>query len=84
MMYNPYTIGIPPQMPSNPQFNQMGYNYQPQQMQAVQPNPTASINVQEVITPPSEMGAGFFCPHNHKLDYFFRKLLTSLQFCVII
>ena len=34
-MYNPYTIGMPPQMPSNPQFNQMGYNFipQPQQMQ---------------------------------------------------
>ena len=50
MMYNPYMIGMAPQMASNPQFNQMGYNYQPQQMQAVQPNPTASIMVAQVPT----------------------------------
>lgn len=35
-MYNPYTIGIPPQMPSNPQFNQMGYNFMPQPQQIQQ------------------------------------------------
>lgn len=43
-MYNPYTIGIPPQMPSNPQFNQMGYNFmpQPQQMQQNAPQSDAT------------------------------------------
>lgn len=35
-MYNPYTIGIPPQMPSSPQFNQMGYNFMPQPTQMQQ------------------------------------------------
>lgn len=38
-MYNPYTIGIPPQMPSNPQFNQMGYNFMPQTQQIQQNAP---------------------------------------------
>ena len=43
-MYNPYTIGIPPQIPSNPQFNQMGYNFmpQPQQMQQNAPQSDAT------------------------------------------
>lgn len=39
MMYNPYTIGIPPQMASNPQFNQMGYNFMPQTQQMQQNAP---------------------------------------------
>lgn len=38
-MYNPYTIGIPPQIPSNPQFNQMGYNFMPQTQQIQQNAP---------------------------------------------
>lgn len=38
-MYNPYTIGIPPQMASNPQFNQMGYNFMPQTQQIQQNAP---------------------------------------------
>lgn len=43
MMYNPYTIGIPPQMPSNPQFNQIGYNYQPQPAQMQQNAPQSEM-----------------------------------------
>ena len=43
MMYNPYTIGIPPQMPSNPQFNQIGYNYQPQPAQMQQNSPQSEM-----------------------------------------
>lgn len=39
MMYNPYMIGMSPQMASNPQFNQMGYNYQPQPTQMQQGAP---------------------------------------------
>ena len=43
-MYNPYTIGIPPQIPSSPQFNQVGYNFipQPQQMQQNAPQSDAT------------------------------------------
>ena len=59
MMYNPYTIGIPPQMPSNPQFNQMGYNFmpQPQQIQQNAPQsdatyvlPVASVKDFDTVT----------------------------------
>lgn len=58
-MYNPYTIGIPPQMPSNPQFNQMGYNFmpQPQQIQQNAPQsdatyvlPVASVKEFDTVT----------------------------------
>lgn len=58
-MYNPYTIGIPPQMPSNPQFNQMGYNFMPQptQMQQNAPQneatyvlPVASVKEFDTVT----------------------------------
>lgn len=44
MMYNPYTIGIPPQMPSNPQFNQVGYNFIPQPQQMQQNAPQANLD----------------------------------------
>lgn len=59
MMYNPYTIGIPPQMPSSPQFNQMGYNFMPQptQMQQNAPQsdatyvlPVASVKEFDTVT----------------------------------
>ena len=59
MMYNPYTICIPPQMPSNPQFNQMGYNFmpQPQQIQQNAPQsdatyvlPVASVKDFDTVT----------------------------------
>ena len=58
-MYNPYTIGMPPQMPSNPQFNQMGYNFipQPQQIQQNAPQneatyvlPVASVKDFDTVT----------------------------------
>lgn len=58
-MYNPYTIGIPPQMSSNPQFNQMGYNFmpQPQQIQQNAPQsdatyvlPVASVKEFDTVT----------------------------------
>lgn len=39
MMYNPYMIGMPQQMASNPQFNQMGYNFMPQAQQIQQNAP---------------------------------------------
>lgn len=39
MMYSPYMMGMTPQMASNPQFNQMGYNYQPQPAQMQQNAP---------------------------------------------
>ena len=59
MMYNPYMIGMTPQMASNPQFNQMGYNYptQPQQMQQGMPQnemtyvlPVASVKDFDSVT----------------------------------
>lgn len=59
MMYNPYMIGIPQQMASSPQFNQMGYNYptQPQQMQQGTPQnemtyvlPVASVKDFDSVT----------------------------------
>lgn len=58
-MYNPYTIGIPSQIPSSPQFNQMGYNFipQPQQMQQNAPQsemtyvlPVASVKEFDTVT----------------------------------
>lgn len=59
-MYNPYTIGIPPQMPSSPQFNQMGYNYFMPQTQQIQQNspqsemtyvlPVASVKEFDTVT----------------------------------
>ena len=42
-MYNPYTIGILPQMPSSPQFNQMGYNFMPQPTQMQQNSPQSEM-----------------------------------------
>lgn len=59
MMYNPYMIGMAPQMASNPQFSQIGYNYQPQttQMQQGAPQndmtyvlPVASVKEFDTVT----------------------------------